>query len=463
MFTGVLIISFTLLSAALTKCFNSYFINQKKDMLIEQGKKISKVFEQAYYFGGLYNKEKLNSEITILDKYLDASFLYVDEDKSIVMISNDLDASLLGQKLNLSKFNSIIEGNIISFQGTMNGIFDKPVFTVGYPVIITGQAVGAIFMNSPMTELQKSMKDIYKIMIISICLSILIGFLLIFISSKNISKPLLEMNDAAKVIANGDFEKRLKVKSVDEISQLAESFNEMAESLYEQEKNRREFLSNISHDLRSPLTSMRGFLQAIIDGTIPKEKQEHYLNIVLEESERLAILANNILDINKLSEPNAGLQFSDFELNDMIKKTIFNFETRVLEKNINLNVKFDADETFVNADYEKIQRVIYNLVDNAIKFTDKNGEIDVETIVKDKKVFIKVKDNGIGISQEDQKKIFDRFYKVDASRGMDKKGTGLGLSIVKQFINAHGEEITLKSEEEKGCEFEFSLKLSKKQ
>lgn len=458
-YTGVLVVSFVLLGTGLTQAFRSYFVAQKKGMLIEQGKKISRVFEQAYYFGGMYNKDKLNNEITILDEYLDASFLYVGKDNKILMISNDLNTTWLGKTLDLENIKSVMQGKVTQTQGNMGGIFEKPVLTVGYPVRIGDETIGAIFMNSPMIELQQTMSDAYKIIIVFVIIANLIGFVLIYIFSKKISKPLLEMNNAAKIISSGDFEKRLSVKNKDEVGQLADSFNEMAESLYNQEKRRREFISNISHDLRSPLTSMRGFLQAIIDGTIPEEKQQHYLNIILDESERLAILANNILDINKLEEPEKKLNLTKFDLNDLIRKTIYNFETRVMNKSINLTLTFAEEKTFVNADYEKIQRVIYNLVDNAVKFVDIGGLISIETRIKEKKVYVSVKDNGKGISFENQKRIFDRFYKVDHSRGEDKKGSGLGLAIVKEFIKAHGENVTIKSEPDKGCEFIFSLSI----
>lgn len=462
-YLGTLFISFLFTGAVLTGAFGSYFTEQKKQMLVEQGEKISNVFKQAYYWGGLYDKDKLNNEIQILDEYLDASFIYVDTDFSVLMISNDIDPKWLGQSLPLYEVKSVIEkGEIVETQGHMGEIFEKPVITVGYPVIIEDKTTGAIFMNSPMTELEMTMEGAYKIIASTMLVFFFVGFVIVYFSSKKISKPLMEINNAAKVISSGDFEKRIVVSGKDEVAQLAQSFNDMAESLYEQERRRREFISNISHDLRSPLTSMHGFLQAIIDGTIPDEKKEHYLNIVLDETERLATLANNIININKLDDDGDELKPSAFNLNELITKTVYSFETRAINKNLNLKIVFATNETYVYADYEKIQRVIYNLLDNAIKFTDLGGEITITTTIKDKKVYVSVKDNGRGISKKSQKRIFDRFYKADVSRGEDKKGSGLGLSIVKHFIRAHGETITLNSDPGKGCEFIFTLSLIKK-
>jgi signal transduction histidine kinase len=289
------------------------------------------------------------------------------------------------------------------------------------------------------------------------CLAILINFVIIYYSSKKFAQPLKQMSDAARVIAGGDFEKRLNINTDDEIGDLANSFNEMAQSLFFQEKRRREFISNISHDLRSPLTSMKGFLQAILDGTVPADKQDHYLQIVLDESERLVKMANDMLDINKLDDSENSLNLSKFNLNSLITKTLLNFEGRALENKIKVTCKFSNENIVVHADYDKIQRVIYNLVDNALKFTHKYGYIIVSATVIDKKVSISVKDNGKGISANEQKMVFDRLYKGDKSRGKDKKGSGLGLSIVKEFIKAHNEEITLKSEMGKGCTFTFTL------
>ncbi len=461
LFASVLVISFLILAVGLTYSFKNFFVEQRKEMLIEQGEKISKVFQQAYYFGGIYNKDKLNNEVSVLDEYLDASFIFVSSDGKISMISNDIDSKWLGEVLESEEINSALNGEIIEIQWNMEGIFDKTVLTVGYPVAAENYKIGAVFMSSPMTELANTMTEAYRIIIIATCLSILLGFILVYFFSFKISKPLREMNQAAKVIAAGSFDKRIMFKSKDEIGQLASSFNEMAESLYNQEIIRREFISNISHDLRSPLTSMKGFLQAILDGTIPPEKRERYLSIILDESERLSALANNILDINKLEEPDSVLNFTVFDINGLIEKTVLNFENRIMQKNIKIDINFANEKVFVNADYEKIQRVIYNLIDNAVKFSNENGIINVVTIIKDKKVFISIKDNGRGVTEEEKKRIFDRFYKADSSRGLDKKGSGLGLSIVKAFVKAHNSNISVKGEIGKGCEFTFYLDIVK--
>ncbi len=373
-------------------------------------------------------------------------------------MSSDIDSKWYNKKVNFEK--NLKEGKngyYYEIQGTMGGIFDEPMLSIGRPMTINEVYIGTIFINTPVTDLFLTVEKAYQIIMLFTVFAIIGAFVLVYLFSKKISLPLIEINNAAKIMANGDFKKRIYINSKDEIGQLANVLNDMAESLDEQEKRRREFISNISHDIRSPLTSMKGFLQAIIDGTIPEEKKEKYINVVLEETERLTILANNILDINRLEDMDNQNSNVNFDLNELIRRIIISFEARVVSKNLNIQISFGEKETFVFADLEKTQRVVYNLIDNAIKFTEDNKSIFISTNIKLDKVYVSIKDEGPGISLEDQRRIFDRFYKADYSRGKDKKGSGLGLSIVKEFILSQGENIELKSELNKGSEFIFTL------
>lgn len=454
----ILIVSFALLGAGLTKAFSSFFVEQKTDLLIEQSKKIAKTFKQAYFLEGPYRFFAFENEIKILEEYLNASFIFIDDEDVVKIVSSKIDKDLINKKIDIDKLvYGTKHGAYYEVQGTMGGIFEEPMITVGAPMIINEQYIGTVFISTPVTDLLLTLEKSYQIIILFTVFAIIGAFILVYLFSKKISLPLTEITKAAKVMASGNFKKRIDINTKDEIGQLANVLNDMAENLDQQEKRRREFISNISHDIRSPLTSMRGFLQAIIDGTIPEEKKEKYIHIVLEETERLTTLANNILDINKLEDVDDKDRNVTFDINELIRRIIISFEARVLSKQLNVNISFAEKETLVFADLEKIQRVIYNLIDNAIKFTENNKGIFISTIIKNDKVFISIKDEGVGISEEDQKRIFDRFYKADYSRGKDKKGSGLGLSIVKEFILSQGENITLKSELNKGSEFVFTL------
>ena len=231
----------------------------------------------------------------------------------------------------------------------------------------------------------------------------------------------------------------------------------MAHELGETDEYQKKFVANISHDFRSPLTSIKGYVEAILDGTIPLEMQEKYLRIVLMETERLNKLTSGLLTLNSFDTKKNRLDITDFDINAVIKDTVASFEGRCTARHISMELLFDARQQFVSADMGKIQQVMYNLLDNAIKFSPDNSVITIETTLRHEKVFISVKDQGVGIPRDSMKKIWERFYKTDSSRGKDKKGTGLGLSIVKEIIASHGEHINAISTEGVGTEFIFTL------
>ena len=235
--------------------------------------------------------------------------------------------------------------------------------------------------------------------------------------------------------------------SNDEIGYLAASLNYMANELNTLEEDQRKFISNVSHDFRSPLTSIKGYVEAMLDGTIPVEMQEKYLNIILFETERLNKLTKSLLELNKFGSHGVMLDVTDFDINQMIKTTLLTFEGICANKHIRFNLILSGEQLFITADFSKIQQVLYNLIDNAIKFSHQDSTITIETTEKNDKVFVSVKDTGIGIPKDSLKKIWERFYKTDLSRGKDKRGTGLGLSIVKEIIQAHGENINCISTE----------------
>lgn len=461
------IICLAIVAVSISSMVLNLFIQQKKTILETQGTRVSNLLISRYSeaFGKFIfdplTKVRINEDFRSIQEYIEVSFFATDADVVFFSGTSDIYYKLEGRKLELPKeLKSVFNGETISYQGKIKGVFEQDFLIVATPVIRNGDIKGAVFMAVSMQEFQENMREFAKILALCLFISAVVSFILIYIISKTISKPIRQISMAAEEIANGDFEKRLFVKSQDEVGQLAKSFNNMAESLDNQEKLRRELIGNISHDLRSPLTSMKGFLQAIVDKTIPTENQEHYLNIVLDETDRLSKLANDILDISKIQNMEIELSMGVFDLNELIRKTLIMFERKVTGKEINMNIVFADEQTSVYADYDKIQRVIYNLADNAVKFVERGGEITVETSIRDSKVFVNIKDNGKGITPDEQKRVFERFYKSDSSRGDDKYGSGLGLSIVKEFIKAHGEGITLSSEPNKGCEFEFGLPLA---
>ena len=294
----------------------------------------------------------------------------------------------------------------------------------------------------------------------SISVSMIVVFLLgvaaSYIISYHMITPLKDMSRAAKSFAMGDFDARVRVRGQDEIAELAVAFNNMAQSLAELEEQRSTFLANVSHDLRTPMTSISGFIDGILDGTIPPENRDHYLNIVSVEIKRLSRLVRTLLDLSRIQCGERKFNMVNFDAAEMAMTILFSFEKQIDQKR--LNVVFDCeDKMYVLADSDAIHQVLYNLIDNAVKFSYEGGELRVSLKERDKNVLVEVYNEGKGIPATDLPHVFDRFYKADKSRGLDKTGVGLGLFIVKAILQAHGENITVTSEEEKNCCFSMTL------
>ncbi|MCR5153232.1 MAG: two-component sensor histidine kinase [Lachnospiraceae bacterium] len=273
--------------------------------------------------------------------------------------------------------------------------------------------------------------------------------------------PVNRMGEATLNFAKGDFKEPLELTYPIEFGGLGSAIIYMGDKLKNFKEVQRRFLSNVSHDFKSPLTSIKGYVEAIKDGTIPKEDEEKYLDIIIFETERLQKLTTNILELNNFDDNGVVLHKAEFDINKMIKQIALAFEGTFKKKKLVMSLVFSQKEQFVVGDPDKIQQVLYNLIDNAVKFSNVDSVVRVRTEEKGAKVVVYVKDYGIGIPKESINKIWDRFYKTDMSRGRDKKGSGLGLSIVKEIVTAHGENISVVSTPGAGSEFVFTLPLAK--
>lgn len=457
MYLSILMISFVMIATVLSGALESYYMNEKVAIMKTQAKKIANQYAIAYYTG-VIDADKLGNQIRTLNEYIKAKIWIIGNDGKIIASTYEVhDYSSLKDN---EKIKLLLEGNDVVVENVFNNMLKEPTLTVGCPVIAYERVKGAVLIHTPILEVKNSISNVYRIFLICLLISAFIAFILVYLTSKRITKPLKDINDAAKVIANGDFNKRITITTSDEIGELGKSFNDMAEGLNRLEEYRSNFIANISHDLRSPTTSIQGFLNAILDGTIPTEKQEKYLKIALDETKRLTKLTNDILELTKMENQITVLTKENFDINEMIRNILLSFEARIVEKDIKLKVIFIKESSWVYADAQKIERVIHNLLDNAVKFTPESGIIIIETSYQDDKIFISISDTGIGMDEEELKHIFERFYKADSSRGKDKKGTGLGLSIVREIIKAHNESITVNSKKDIGTKFTFCLQLS---
>ena len=458
LYLSILVISLIFLGLVLARAISGYLTDQRVTALTDSAGRVARSFESVHMNLQMYgdiNIDPIALQIENINEILDASVAIITADYS-VLFSDMVD----GTSLPTAYLESVMGGQTVVMSGSFHPYDAEQILIAGHPLTWNNDIVGAVLVSISMAELEATIAGMYRITFISLAFAVLLGSLLIYMSSRAITRPLRQMNEAAGVIAGGVFEKRIAVRSKDEVGQLATQFNTMAESLHVQEKIRRSFIANLSHDIRSPLTSILGFVKALQDGTVEPEQQPYYMGIVLDETERLIKLSNDLLDIHRLQDTEPVLSKTSFDINNLIRKTIMGFEQRATEKQITVISRFAHAADMVLADEDKIQRCLHNLLDNAIKFTPEVGEITVETTVTGKKVVVSVTDNGRGMDPEEQKHVFDRFFKGDESRNEDKRGSGLGLSIAQEFIRAHGETITLASAPSKGSTFQFTLPIA---
>lgn len=401
-----------------------------------------------------------NSTLASWSEFSDSDITVVDKNGDVFASTTDVirvPANLLG---------SVLSGKTIKTKGYFGNYYNHRVLTVGIPFYYQNKIAGAMYFNTPVPDLNKDVYDLMYMLALSSAVSMLIAFVLIYFQSKRISAPIKAINTAVNDIASGKFDRRLEVNSSDEIGQLASSFNYMAEALSRMNDTHSEFISDISHELRTPMTSVSGFVGGMLDGTIPPEKHPEYLKLVYDESVRLTKLTNDMLEMSKMNSSEYKLDISSFDINELIRRCIIQLEQRISLKNLELEINFSAEIIKVLADKDAIQRVIINILDNAIKFSFENTKIIISSWYKDGKAYVGIGNFGIGIENGETKHIFDRFYKTDKSRTSDKKGAGLGLSMVKNIISLHKQQIWVDSSETKTgtgvkfTQFTFTLKTS---
>ncbi|MCI8307428.1 MAG: HAMP domain-containing histidine kinase [Lachnospiraceae bacterium] len=402
------------------------------------------------YYNNLLNSADLSIELDIISDYLDSRILLAKSDGTMIYDSHG------SSYVNLFSYDNDILSDLYSYNVRLPGFIDEPFLSVSYPITYDMKLRGHIVMIKYCSDIFDEADAInasYWPYITAASLLVTLIYIYLYI---RILLPLKKISYAAKEYSNKNFSYECSFRA-GEFSELYNAINCIANDLDSLEDEQRKFISNISHDFRSPLTSIRGYTEAMIDGTISPEMNKKYLKIILFETERLAKLTTSLLEINNMDSRATSLDLSSFDINTTIKQSVECFEGSCKEKLLHVKLVFEEPNTYVVADLGKIQQVLYNLIDNAIKFSHNNSDIIISTTIRNEKIFISVKDSGIGIPKECISKIWDRFYKTDVSRGKDKKGTGLGLSIVKEIINAHNENINVTSTLDVGTEFTFSL------
>ncbi|MCI9488334.1 MAG: HAMP domain-containing protein [Lachnospiraceae bacterium] len=428
-----------------------YLVRDRADQLYNEANMIASTCRQRYS-GSNVNIDVLKPQLTSIASYFDADIWIVKQNGEIVFRSDGGAADSV-----IEDFDPSEQGRGRYVIGHYYDLFEDSVLTVTAPVSANFSTYGYVVVHQSISGIYEVRDKILNIIYMTFLIILALSLILLWIIRICILQPVKQITVAAAEYAAGNLNYELKLHSEDEIGYLADTLKFMAHELSNKEEDQRKFISNVSHDFRSPLTSIKGYLEAIIDGTIPPELHEKYMKLVISETERLTKLTSSTLALQTLDAKGNLLDLTAFDINQVIRNTVAAFEGSCRPKHLTFDLIFAERSSFVQADMGKIQQVLYNLVDNAIKFSKPNSTIWIETYERREKIFVSVKDSGVGIPRESQKKIWNRFYKSDASRGKDRSGTGLGLSITKEIITAHNENIDVISTEGIGTEFIFTL------
>ncbi len=463
-FLGVL----SVLGFTLTILVNAYTQNENTKLLKENVNSIvnsvsATMIDQDMNDRYSIEKGMICNTIDIVCSSIDADVFVCDNEGNIIMCREKGESSPLLGRLPVCTYHnnytidnqilkSVYEGSFVG-KGTANGISS---YIVGMPIYSNGQIIGTVFGTTQTTADSLTM-SVMKMFFLSALFCLAAAFIAIWKLTKNFVRPLQQMSTAAKKFAIGDFSYRVKITSDDELADLGRAFNDMADSLDSLESSRRSFVSNVSHELRTPMTSIGGFIDGILDGTIPRDKQDYYLNIVSGEIRRLSRLVVAMLNMSKIESGSFEMKPSNYDISEQIIHILLTFEQKIDEKSIEIQGLENLNQTYIVADTDMIYQVIYNIFDNAVKFTNEGGYINVSMADLNDKIEVHIKNSGIGIQSEELPKVFERFYKIDKSRSLDAKGAGLGLYIVKMMVEMHGGKIWAKSDDDSSAEFIFTL------
>lgn len=438
--------------------FNSYLSNSKYEVLTKSCDSVSEYFNNPstqndkFILQNLMNTICSTSEVDV----------FITDSNGVIRLCGCKECyenkfcDKFGVKITQNTITKAATGTFREYSTL--GVYKKIHFAVGKPIHNeNGEIQAIVFSTASITAVRGLISTILKFYLMSSIIPITIMFFAIYAMTYRLVRPLKLMSEAAKAMAKGDFSKRIPVTSDDEIGELAVSFNLMTNSLVQLEGMRRSFIANVSHELKTPMTTIGGFIDGIIDGTIDSEKQSYYLNIISEEVKRLSRLVQSMLSMSKLESGEYIIKKEIFDLRELLFTIVISQEQNIESKGINIVGLDILNSVSVNADKDLIHQVVYNLVDNAVKFTPQNGEISFSLYSAGKRIVFEITNTGNGIPESELRYVFDRFYKVDKSRSANKNSTGLGLYIAKNIVSAHGGKISVSSKENVTTTFKIEL------
>ena len=455
---SMVLVSFILFGSAFAALSFHYTLQEKRDSLQRNAGFIADFTSAALAQGLTVDNAFFQSYVVSISSISDATILLVETDGQVAFSST---GGMVGKQVPTATMDQVYQAGEYNSMNSLGGLFPERLYVSGLPITVSllGQetTAGVVFVAAETDSILEMWRSLFLIFIFTAVVVVFIASVLSSVTSLYQTKPLKEMADATRKFAHGDFEVRVDTGGrQDEIGELAASFNSMAESLAQSEERRSEFVANVSHELKTPMTTIAGFADGILDGTIPPERHEEALRTISSETRRLSRLVRRMLDLSRLQSTQTVTAQEPFDICETMARILVSLETKINAKSLDVNAEIPEEPLMVWGDPDAITQVGYNLLDNAIKFSRPEGHLGVSITCKGSKAYIAVRDEGDTIPPEELELIFDRFHKTDHSRSVDREGVGLGLYIVKTILNNHKEDITVTSQDGV-TEFTFTL------
>ena len=460
----ILLLALLLLGSAFRLLSAKYLEENTTTRLLTDAGAIAEL-TAAYSADDRLYDELLQTNLTLVSQVSDSDVVVCNAAGMVVLCSDrDILCDHLGMVMEEAYLEKVFtEGSDLS-SGVIEGLYPESRYLASVPVVSrnTGANIGIVMVSVPVEKTMVLLEGIADIQVTVSLLVILIAVVVMSVSTRNQCQPLKEMAQAAREFGHGNLKARVRTggKNTEEVDELAVAFNAMAASLEKSEYQRQEFVANVSHELKTPMTTIGGYVDGILDGTIPPERHRYYMQIVSDETKRLSRLVRSMLDISKLHDTGSipEEKKSRFDVEEAMGQVLISFEQQINDKRLDVNVDIPEHPTYTRADQDAITQVIYNLIDNAVKFCAEGAQLGLKIREGGGKIYISVSNQGQTIPSEELPLVFDRFHKTDKSRTQNRDGWGLGLYIVKTIVCSHGENISVSSREGK-TEFTFTLPL----
>ncbi|WP_317380538.1 HAMP domain-containing sensor histidine kinase, partial [uncultured Intestinimonas sp.] len=456
---GVILVSFALLGSAFITLSYRYTVSERQDSIGYNARYIAGVLSQEVSVdseqGGFYLvSDRFQPAVDAVVSVTEATVLLTSQTGQIIYAAGSAGelAGLADAKLPAVAVQSVQAIGSFESVTTLDGLFAEQRYVVGVPFRLDyrGQQVmaGMVFVAAKAASITEMWRAFASIFLFTSVVVMLIAFITTSVTSLRMTRPLKDMAEAVRKFGHGEYETRVDCTGrCDEVGELAEAFNAMADSIAQAEAKRSEFVANISHELKTPMTTIAGFADGILDGTIPPGREKEYLKVISSETRRLSRLVRKMLDLSRLQSSERVTAQEQFDISEVMLRVLVSLETKINAKGLDVDTQLPDDPVQVWGDPDAITQVCYNLLDNAIKFSYLDTTLGISVAARAGKAYVSVRNHGDTIPPEEIPLVFDRFHKTDRSRSEDRDGVGLGLYIVKTILNSHKENITVTSED----------------